>query len=47
MLVQVGIEDAGDVLGDVAADATLFLGHTATVNDTAARDPGTCDGANF
>jgi len=31
----------------VPADAAFFFGHTAAVNDAAARGPRTSDGANF
>jgi len=47
VFVQVGNEKARHILGHVPADATFFLGHTAAVNDAAARGPRSGDGANF
>ena len=47
MLVQVGAEDARNILRYVATDAALFLGHTTAVNDTATRGPRSCNAANF
>lgn len=47
VLVQVRYEQTRYVLGHVPADAAFFLGHTAAVNDAAARRPRTGDGANF
>ena len=46
MLMQVWCEDARHVLGDVTTDATLFLGHTAPVNDAATCGPRSRDAAN-
>ena len=37
-LMEVRAESARHVLGDVTAHAALFLGHTAPVNHTSARD---------
>ena len=47
MLVQVRREQTRHHFGHVAADAALFLGHTAAANGAAARDSRTGDGANF
>ena len=39
VLVQVRHEQSRHILGHVPADAALFLGHTAAVNDAAAGGP--------
>jgi len=46
--VRAGWEQKGAThSGHVPAHATFFLGHTAAVNDAAARGPRSGDGANF
>ena len=46
MRVQVGRKKARHIFGHVPADAAFFLGHTAAVNDAAARGPRTGNSAN-
>jgi hypothetical protein len=47
MLMQVRREETRDHFGHVAADAALFLGHTAAANDAAAHGFRSGNGANF
>jgi hypothetical protein len=46
-LVQIRTKRPWDFLGYVPAYASLFLRHTTAMNNTAARNPRTCDAANL
>ena len=46
VLVQVRRENTRHIFCHVPANAALFLGHTAPVNDAAARRSRSCDDAN-
>ena len=47
LMVQIGRENARYVFCHVPANSTLFLGHTASMNDAASRGSGTCDAQTF
>jgi len=47
LLPQIRRENTRHIFCHVPPDSAFFLRHTTTVNDAAARDPGTRDGANF
>ena len=46
VFVQIRREDTRHIFRDVPPDAALFLGHTAAVDDAAARGFCSCDSAN-
>jgi hypothetical protein len=46
VFVQIWSKNPGHVFCHVTADSALFLGHTAPVNNAAARRSRSCDAAN-
>ncbi len=47
MLVQVRSKKTRHIFGNVPANASFFLGHTAAVNDAAASGSRSCDAADL